>query len=39
VARFRIDVSLDMARKLEGLVTPAEIRHYVALLTAPEGQP
>jgi hypothetical protein len=26
VARFRIDVSLDMARKLEGLVTPAEIR-------------
>jgi hypothetical protein len=38
-ARFRPDVSLGMARNLEGLVTPAEIRHFVALLTAPEGQP
>jgi len=39
VARFLMDVSPNLARNLEGLVTPAEIRRYVALLTAPEGQP
>jgi len=37
-ARHLVEVSLNVARNLRGLVTPADIRHYVPLLTRAEDQ-
>ena len=39
VAQHYLDVDLDLGKKLRGLVRPDEIRHFVALLTAPDDQP
>jgi hypothetical protein len=38
-ARDQVEVSLNVARNLKGLVTPADIRHYIPLLTRAIDQP